>query len=164
MSLSRSNQCCLPRNAWAHADFILTGKTTYSDERLRLPYDSPPTQSEDSASGIAWYANLSAPSDLGLRNSVEPALVSNWRYCYKRWINEQALALELLELVLVQTPGEVLALEQALTENDLGTLGRIIHSQKASFEVFGLLEVVRLARAVEQQQATPKAARRKFPS
>ncbi|WP_020602916.1 Hpt domain-containing protein [Spirosoma spitsbergense] len=121
------------------------------------PKNPPPTQPEDRATDTAWYANSSAPSDLGLRNSVEAGPCFQLATLLQAVDNEQALALELLELVLAQTPGEVLALEQALIENDLGSVGRIIHSQKASFEVFGLLEVVRLGRALEQQLARPKA-------
>ncbi|AUD06642.1 Hpt domain-containing protein [Spirosoma pollinicola] len=120
------------------------------------PKHLPPTQPPNSPMGTAEYATLSAPGGLGVIDSVEPGPCFQWAVFLQAVDHEQALALELLALVLAQTPGEMLALEQALTENDLGALRRIIHSQKASFEVFGLLEVVQLGRAVEQQLAAPQ--------
>ncbi len=94
------------------------------------------TQPEDSVSDTTWYANSSAPSDLGLGNSVEAGPCFQLATLVQAVDNDRALALELLELVLDQTPGvsvlirhyagmlraELLLMELALqtaTEGDL---------------------------------------------
>lgn len=71
--------------------------------------------------------------------------------------NDRDFAVEILELVLAQTPAEVQAIGKALETNDLATISRIIHSQKASFQVLGLTEVVRLGQAAEALIVANKA-------
>lgn len=70
--------------------------------------------------------------------------------------DDRDFAVELLELLLAQTPAEVQAIGQALAGNDFATIGRIIHSQKVSFQVIGLTEVVRLGQAAEALMAANK--------
>lgn len=63
--------------------------------------------------------------------------------------NDRDFAIELLELLLAQTPAEVQAIGEALENDDFATISRIIHSQKVSFQVIGLTEVVRIGQAAE---------------
>lgn len=71
--------------------------------------------------------------------------------------NDRDFAVELLALLLAQTPAEIQAIGQALERNDLATIGRIIHSQKVSFQVIGLTEVVRLGQVAEALMRANKA-------
>lgn len=89
-----------------------------------------------------------APVDVGWE-LVKPAPCFSFATFLSAVDNDRDFAVELLELLVAQTPAEVQAIGQALERNDFATIGQVIHSQKVSFQVIGLTEVVRIGQAAE---------------
>lgn len=58
--------------------------------------------------------------------------------------NDAELASELLEIYLSQTPQDFETLQQALDQNDLTTVGQLIHTQKVHTKMLGINEATRL--------------------
>ena len=54
---------------------------------------------------------------------------------------DRAFARELVDLFLAQTPVQIDQIRQAVVDNDLLTISRVVHTQKAAIGLFGLLEV-----------------------
>ncbi|RRB00674.1 PAS domain S-box protein [Larkinella rosea] len=66
-------------------------------------------------------------------------------------------AVEMMNLFLFQTPGEIQQLRQSLEEGDLTSVKRLIHTQKAVIQTFGLNEAARLITSSETMIAEKKA-------
>jgi HPt (histidine-containing phosphotransfer) domain-containing protein len=63
----------------------------------------------------------------------------------------------MMTLFLHQTPGEILQLRQSLEEGDLTAIKRLIHTQKAVIQTFGLNEAARLITLAEGVISDKKA-------
>lgn len=68
--------------------------------------------------------------------------------------DDMEFAAELLELYLNQTPGELEKIRNALGQNDLPAVGRLIHTQKAQTKMLGLTEATQLILDMEAMLAT----------
>ncbi|MFD2934213.1 PAS domain-containing hybrid sensor histidine kinase/response regulator [Spirosoma flavum] len=111
-----------------------------------------PFQIEELQRIIRKYApnsGLTALPEKPIKKWVEPASSFSFETLLHAVDDDREFAIELLDLFMVQTPAQVQAIRQALEQNNLATIGGIIHTQKASFKVFGLTELVRLGQLVE---------------
>ncbi|MGM9510784.1 PAS domain S-box protein [Larkinella sp. GY13] len=71
--------------------------------------------------------------------------------------HDMDFAVEMMTLFLNQTPVEIQQLQQSLEEGDLLAIKRLIHTQKAVIQTFGLNEAARLITATEALIADKKA-------
>jgi PAS domain S-box-containing protein len=71
--------------------------------------------------------------------------------------SDMDFAVEMMTLFLHQTPGEILQLRQSLEEGDLTAIKRLIHTQKAVIQTFGLNEAARLITLAEGVISDKKA-------
>lgn len=118
---------------------------------------SKPFQVDDLQRLIRKYL-LARESTDGLATQDEPAAQPSANYFVESLVaavgNDTDLAHELLEMYVSQTPQEVDELQMALSQNDLETVGRIIHSQKVHTKMLGMTEATRL---ILESEALAKA-------
>ncbi|MFD1143506.1 PAS domain S-box protein [Larkinella insperata] len=70
--------------------------------------------------------------------------------------NDMDFAVEMMTLFLHQTPVEIQQLKQSVAEGDVMAIKRLIHTQKAIIQTFGLTEAARLVTATEALIADKK--------
>ncbi|MGV3558197.1 PAS domain S-box protein [Larkinella arboricola] len=70
--------------------------------------------------------------------------------------NDMDFAVEMMTLFLHQTPNEIQQLKQFMAEDDLMAIKRLIHTQKAIIQTFGLTEAARLITTTETLIADKK--------
>ena len=117
---------------------------------------SKPFQPADLQKLLRKYVPFSV-NEVADEQEIKVPSSSESRICLDSLLNvaggNKEFALELVDLFLEQTPLQIEQVRRAIAANDLHTISRVIHTQKATLGYFGLLEESRQIQILESRLA-----------